>query len=237
MSKRWGNVITPDDIIPKFGADTLRVYEMFMGPFDVMKPWSITGVEGIARFLGRVWRLFQQSTISSQQSAVNSEVLSKLHQTIKKVGEDIENYKFNTAISSLMELVNTLTEAGSQKSEIRNEVGKTKIENQTSIQTSNISHQTSEVLSALALLLAPFAPHMMEEIWVEVLGMPFSIHKAPWPSYDPKLIVQNKVTVVVQVNGKLRATLKLESGISNLEFGNIPFTCLQHHIVFLKKGL
>ena len=217
MSKRWGNVITPDDIIPKFGADTLRVYEMFMGPFDVMKPWSITGVEGIARFLGRVWRLFQQSTISSQQSAVNSEVLSKLHQTIKKVGEDIENYKFNTAISSLMELVNTLTEAGSQKSEIRNEVGKTKIENQTSIQTSNISHQTSEVLSALALLLAPFAPHMMEEIWVEVLGMPFSIHKAPWPSYDPKLIVQNKVTVVVQVNGKLRATLKLESGISKQE--------------------
>ncbi|QQG41605.1 MAG: leucine--tRNA ligase [Candidatus Woesebacteria bacterium] len=216
MSKRWGNVITPDDIIPKFGADTLRVYEMFMGPFDVMKPWSITGVEGIARFLGRVWRLFS-TEYKVHSTEENTEVLSKLHQTIKKVGEDVENYKFNTAISSLMELVNTLTEAGSQKSEIRNEVGKTKIENQTSIQTPNISHQTSEVLSALARLMAPFAPHMMEEIWVEVLGMPFSIHASPWPSYDPKLIVQNEVTVVVQINGKVRASMKLESEISKQE--------------------
>ena len=199
MSKRWGNIVTPDDIIPKFGADTLRVYEMFMGPFDVMKPWSVTGVEGASRFLGRVWRLFESShsgdrlerTMESHQDPTTSakasfqdDVLSKLHQTIKKVGEDIENYKFNTAISSLMELVNVFVE----------------------YKISNI-----EYLSILARLLAPFAPHMMEEIWVEVLGMPFGIHKAPWPSYDPKLIVQNEVTVVVQVNGKVRGQLIINS--------------------------
>lgn len=179
MSKRWGNFVSPDEIIPKFGADTLRVYEMFMGPFDVMKPWNTSGVEGAARFLGRVWRLFQ-GTENSEQGAVNGVVLSKLHLTIKKVGEDIENYKFNTAISSLMELVNTFIE----------------------YRVSNI-----EYLKTLALLLAPFAPHMMEEVWVEYLKMPFSIHKATWPSYDSKLIVQKEVTVVVQINGKVRSQL------------------------------
>jgi len=192
MSKRWGNVVTPDEIIPKFGADTLRVYEMFMGPFDVMKPWSVTGVEGAYRFLGKVWRLFGAS-VDSEQSMVDSDnVASKLHQTIKKVGEDIENYKFNTAISSLMELVNTFMQ---------------------------YKVQSAKYLEALALLLAPFAPHMMEEIWVEVLGKPFSIHKAKWPEYDNSKISSDTVTIAVQINGKVRGTLKVESGIGNQEAG------------------
>ena len=162
MSKRWGNVVTPDDIIPKFGADTLRVYEMFMGPFGIMKPWSTSGVEGASRFLSRVYRLFQEKTVEK----VSPEVLSRLHQTIKKVGTDIEEYKFNTAISSLMELANAIQEHGAD----------------------------TETFKTLALLLAPFAPHMMEEVWVEYLGMPFSIHKASWPSYEPKYIIQKEVT-------------------------------------------
>lgn len=203
MSKRWGNVVTPDDIIPKFGADTLRVYEMFMGPFDVMKPWSVTGVEGAGRFLGRVWRLFTSSRSEAMGSHGDSiglcppELLSKLHQTIKKVGEDIQEYKFNTAISALMELVNVFTVHSSQL--------------------------TVHELKALALLLAPFAPHMMEEVWVTHLHMPFSIHKASWPSYDPKLVVEDEAVIVVQINGKVRATLNLEAGISNQESEVVKF--------------
>jgi leucyl-tRNA synthetase len=185
MSKRWGNVVTPDDIIPKFGADTLRVYEMFMGPFDVMKPWSTSGVEGANRFLGRVWRLYQEKP----KAKVSAEVLAKLHQTIKKVGEDIESYKFNTAISSLMELVNTIQEHGADL----------------------------ETLKNLALLLAPFAPHMMEEVWVEYIHMTFSIHKAQWPSYEAKYIVQKEVTVIVQINGKVRTQITLDGRTSKIK--------------------
>jgi leucyl-tRNA synthetase len=185
MSKRWGNIVTPDEIIPKFGADTLRVYEMFMGPFNIMKPWSVTGVEGAYRFLGKVWRLFQGPVNGS----TNAEVLSKLHQTIKKVTNDIQEYKFNTAISSLMELVNTMIE---------------------------YKVHSTEYLEKLALLLAPFAPHMTEEIWVEVLGKPFSIHKANWPKYDDSKISNDTVTIVVQINGKMRSQLTVNS----LQFTN-----------------
>ena len=186
MSKRWENVVTPDEIIPKFGADTLRMYEMFMGPFDVMKPWSVTGVEGAYRFLGKVWRLVTEKPNKKD----SPEVLSKLHQTIKKVTNDIGEYKFNTAISALMELVNVMNE---------NKVTGIKY------------------LEPLALLLAPFAPHMSEEIWVEILGKPFSIHKAAWPKYDDSKIVSDIVTIVVQVNGKTRTTLDIKPEISTNE--------------------
>ena len=190
MSKRWGNVVTPDDIIPKFGADTLRVYEMFMGPFDIMKPWSLTGVEGAHRFLGRVWRLFHQSPITNHQSP-NNEVVSKMHQTIKKVGEDIENYKFNTAISSLMEFVNMLIDY--------------------SLQSTAEKAVDRRLLTVLCQLLAPFAPYMTEEIWHEVLGQKNSIHISPWPIYDEKYLKSDEVIVVVQVNGKLRSQLVVDS--------------------------
>jgi leucyl-tRNA synthetase len=185
MSKRWGNVVTPDDIIPKFGADTLRVYEMFMGPFDVMKPWSVTGVEGASRFLGRVWRLFNQKVSEKD----DNDVTIKMHQTVKKVTEDIEGYKFNTAISTLMEFVNLLNEKGG----------------------------TTEIRKNLCLLLAPFAPHLSEEIWVNVLGEPFSVHRASWPSYEAKYTEEKEVLVVIQVNGRLRGQMNLASGIASLE--------------------
>ncbi len=183
MSKRWGNVITPDDIIPKFGADTLRVYEMFMGPFDVMKPWSTSGVEGANRFLNRIWRLFNEG-IKDESSP---EVVTKLHQTIKKVGNDIQDYKFNTAISTLMEFVNAIQAEGADM----------------------------EVFKNLCLLLAPFAPHLAEEIWVEVLKEGFSVHKAAWPSYSDEFLKVNSLNVVVQVNGKLRSTLILDVDVAS----------------------
>lgn len=179
MSKRWGNVVTPDDIIPKFGADTLRVYEMFMGPFDVMKPWSTAGVEGAHRFLGKLWRLFQEKPAAKS----SPKVLTQLHQTIKKVGNDIEEYKFNTAISSLMELTNVIQDQGADLDTLKN----------------------------LALLLAPFAPHMMEEVWCECLHMPFSIHQAPWPSYEAKYLEKSEATIIIQVNGRLRSQLTIKN--------------------------
>ena len=173
MSKRWGNVVTPDDIIPKFGADTLRVYEMFMGPFDIMKPWSIAGVEGSYRFLGRLYRLLNQK---SEKVKDLNKVLTKLNQTIKKVGEDIENYKFNTAISSIMELTNLLQDNG----------------------------LNDEIKLILTKLMAPFAPHMMEEVWKEILDNKESIHLSKWPEFDPKYLTENEVVIAVQINGKLR---------------------------------
>lgn len=182
MSKRWGNVVTPDDIIPKFGADTLRVYEMFMGPFDIMKPWSVEGVEGAYRFLGRVWRLLNKAT-EIKNDKPNQKLVAKAHQTIKKVGDDIENYKFNTAISSLMELVNT-------------------------INTEGADHET---LKTLTLLIAPFAPHMAEEVWSEIFNQKDSIHLSSWPEFDPKYLVEDEVTIAIQINGKLRGTLTVDS--------------------------
>lgn len=179
MSKRWGNVITPDDIIPKFGADTLRVYEMFMGPFNVMKPWSISGVEGISRFLSRIWRLVTEA--KEMKSEDKKEVYIKLNQTIKKVTEDIPNFRFNTAISGIMELSNLVSEKGGDE----------------------------EVYEKLCLLLAPFAPYLTEKIWHEVLGNKSSVHVAKWPKYDSKLTVAEKTIIVVQINGKMRSQIMI----------------------------
>lgn len=182
MSKRWGNVVTPDDIFPKFGADTLRVYEMFMGPFDIMKPWSVTGVEGAHRFLGRVWRLLNQAA-EIENDEPNQKLIAKTHLTIKKVGSDIEGYKFNTAISSLMELVNTINTEGADY----------------------------ETLKTLTLLIAPFAPHMAEEAWNEIFNEKNSIHLSKWPEFDPKYLVEDEAIIAIQINGKLRSTITVAS--------------------------
>ena len=215
MSKRWGNVVTPDDIFTKFGADTLRVYEMFMGPFDVAKPWSITGVEGSYRFLGRVWRLFlnfQHGDIGNlprggqQDSSGVGAVISKMHKTIKKVGEDIENYKFNTAISSIMEFVNVISNANVSSSLLR--VSPTA---KTSRSAADIQ---LEIITNLCKLLAPFAPHMMEEVWHNVLGYKSSVHLSDWPKYDPKYLIENEITIAIQINGKLRSTITIKPNLS-----------------------
>ncbi|QQG47485.1 MAG: leucine--tRNA ligase [Candidatus Woesebacteria bacterium] len=181
MSKRWGNVVTPDDIIPKFGADVLRLYEMFMGPFEVVKPWSITGVEGMDRFLKRVWNLFN-SHKEIYKDDKNLQTL--MHQTIKKVTNDIENFRYNTAISSIMQYVNFMRDNG--------------VDN--------------ESLRVLCKLLAPFAPHMMEEVWVNILKEKFSVHSSFWPKYEEKLAKNSAVSLVLMVDGHPRGELSL-SGV------------------------
>lgn len=188
MSKRWGNVIDPSDVIDQFGADAFRLYEMFMGPFTQSIAWNTDGVVGTRRFLDKVWRL-GQSTINNQQSTGTKNIESLLHRTIKKVTEDIEEFKFNTAISSLMILVNAL--------EKEPEIQKSRFE-------------------ILLVLLSPFAPHIAEELWSQ-MGEKKSIFLAPWPKYDKKKIVAETVKVAVQVNGKVRTVLEVAAGASEAD--------------------
>ncbi len=186
MSKSRGNVINPDDIVRQYGADTLRLYEMFMGPLEQMKPWSMKGVEGVFRFLNRVWRMLVDEETGALLPCVTDadptpEQLRLLHGTIKKVTEDIENMRFNTAISAMMVFVNEAL-----KWEIR----------------------PRSVMETFVLLLSPFAPHIAEELW-EKLGHEQTLAYEPWPEYDEALIQEDTVEVVVQVNGKLRYKLQV----------------------------
>ncbi len=186
MSKSRGNVVNPDDIVARFGADTLRVYEMFMGPFEQAIPWDEKGVVGVFRFLERVWRLSDKVRKSESQKV---ELERLLHQTIKKVGEDIEAMKFNTAVSALMILTNEM--AAQEELPITN-------------------------YQLLITLLAPFAPHLAEELW-EKIGNKKSVHLAEWPKYDPRLIIEKEVDLVIQVNSKVRSTVKAKADVSEKE--------------------
>jgi leucyl-tRNA synthetase len=196
MSKSFGNVINPDDISRKFGADTLRVYEMFMGPFDQTIAWSEESVEGCFRFLKRVWHL---SKIKVSNEKTSQDLFTSLNKTIKKVDEDFENMKFNTAVAAMMEFVN------SWQADVRG------------------LHK--EDLKVFLLLLAPFAPHMTEELYqfFRTQNSPVprggklktqslrSIHLESWPVYDSNFLVETEVTIAVQINGKLRDTIKVTS--------------------------
>jgi len=177
MSKRWGNVISPDDMIERFGADTLRLYEMFMGPFEDGVLWSTDSMVGARRFLEKVWRLGEKVG-SEETSDENIERL--LHQTIKKVSDDIEHFKFNTAISSMMILANALD----KKDRI-----------------------VQDIYQIFLRLLAPFAPYITEELW-HLLGNKESIHLEAWPSYDEEKMKEQTIVVVVQVNGKVRDNIE-----------------------------
>lgn len=196
MSKSRGNVVNPDEYITKFGADTLRLYVMFMGPMDGYPDFRDTGIEGMARFVARVWKLYSSHfNFSFKDKEQAQEVISKLHQTIHKVTDDLSNFKYNTAIASLMEFVNILYE------KINENKGD-------GMQSSFSGWQ--EVLKSLDLMLAPFAPHLAEELWVEVLGQPFTVHKSAWPEFNPDLVKTTSVTVVIQVNGKVRGQISVE---------------------------
>ena len=186
MSKSRGNVINPDKTIEEYGADTLRLYEMFMGPFEQTVSWDTKGIIGTRRFLEKIWKLFEnQKEIVSPKS--DKEIDKILNRTIKKVTEDIENFRFNTAISSLMILVNELQ---------------------------NRSHRIRH-LKILLLLLAPFAPHISEELWQRHFSnLANSIYNQSWPRYNPKLIREEIITLVVQVNGKIRDKIEVEADIS-----------------------
>lgn len=198
MSKSRGNVINPDNVIKNFGADSMRLFEMFMGPLEAAKPWSTKGLEGLYRFLNRVWRLIIDENTGKLNSIISEEkpeeqINKLLHKTIKKVTEDIEDgdMKFNTAISYLMIFVNELYK-------------KDKI--------------SREIIEKFILLLSPFAPHISEEIW-ERLGHRGSIQLEKWPEYDNELLIQDFVTIVFQVNGKIRAKkeMEIDKDIKSLE--------------------
>lgn len=191
MSKSLGNVINPDDVIDKYGADVIRMYEMFMGPFDQDTMWSTEGVEGIRRFINKVWSLFDETEINEESP--DDDTLRIMHKTIKKVSIDIENFSFNTAISSLMIYVNNLLK---------------------------LSKRPKVTLENLTLLLAPFAPHMSEELW-SLLSHSSSIFKEKWPDYIDELAKDKILEVPIQVNGKLRSKLFVSEEITEEEIKNL----------------
>ena len=214
MSKSRGNVVNPDDILEEFGADALRLYEMFMGPLEMVKPWNTKGVEGVYRFLGRVWRMFidektektfeQKFTVSNEQRSEllaelklsidvvdidpSQEQMKVLHTCIKKVTEDMENMRFNTAISALMVFVN---------------------------EASNWDLRPLSVMKDFLLLLVPFAPHIAEELYSKANSQEGSIAYYPWPIFDEKYLVETSIEMAVQVNGKVRDRLQLPADIES----------------------
>jgi leucyl-tRNA synthetase len=192
MSKARGNVINPDEVVEDYGADSLRLYEMFMGPLEAVKPWSMRGVEGVYRFLGRVWRLFiddraEEMRLSDavKDGPPDKETLRQLHRTIQRVTEDLDGMRFNTAIAAMMEFTNYLTP---------------------------LSERPRSVLKTFVLILSPFAPHLAEELW-HVLGGGDSLAYEPWPPFDPALTKAEEIEVPVQINGKVRLRLTVPAEI------------------------
>lgn len=183
MSKRYGNVVNPDDVVERFGADTLRVYEMFMGPFEEGQAWSTDNMIGSRRFLEKVWRLAEKC--GTETPANNLRIL---HQTIKKVTEDIELFKFNTAVSHMMIAASAFEMNGISRDDLR----------------------------LFLIILAPFAPHLCEELWSELGGTGFVYH-APWPRYDENLLSEESFSLAIQVNGKLRDEMLIARSLSEAE--------------------
>ena len=185
MSKSRGNVINPDNIISKYGADAFRLYEMFMGPLEQVKPWNTRGVEGTFRFLNKVWRLFTDNgniSPSIKKLEPKKLQLQQLHVTINKVTNDLEEFKFNTAISSLMEFINA-----AQKWD----------------------YVPLSIAKEFILLLSPFAPHLCEEIW-EILGSKITLAYEEWPKLDATLLIKDSVNIAIQINGKLRGNIEVK---------------------------
>jgi len=228
MSKSYGNVVNPDEVVEAFGADTLRLYEMFMGPFSQAINWSPQGVEGAYRFLKKVWNLVLSSvpnrtssnapfesfneplrTLNDPLDSSNTsseEIHYYLHRLIKKVGEDIEAIKFNTAIAAMMEFLNEVQAQISADS-----VG------------TDSRGLSVEEWGIFLRLLAPFAPHITEELWSRFsvptsnFQLPTSIHSQPWPSYDPRLLEEEEVIIIVQVDGKVRDRLTVKKDTARAE--------------------
>lgn len=191
MSKSRGNVVNPDDVVKTHGADCLRMFELFLGPHEATVAWSNDGIVGVDRFLKRTWNLFQNhSSYKKNDKTENilpaSELKRALHRAIKKIGEDIETFNFNTAVSELMKLLNLFEGAASEID--------------------------SASLDAFAKLLAPFAPHLAEEVWHTFLKNRNSIHQTPWPEFDSALIKEDIKDFVIQINGRTRAILALPAG-------------------------
>ncbi len=190
MSKSRGNVVNPDDVVREYGADALRLYEMFMGPLEQVKPWQMKGVEGVSRFLARVWRVafeeqpdgsFKISSKIRDVECTDNELLRVVHETLKKVGEDIEKLSFNTAISQMMICTNAFTQ---------------------------VDVVPLGEFTRFLTVLNPFAPHLAEEIHAR-LGGATMLSAQTWPAYDPAALIRSEIEFIIQVNGKLRDRLML----------------------------
>jgi leucyl-tRNA synthetase len=198
MSKSRGNVVTPDEVAERYGADILRIHLLFMAPFDRNVNWDEEGIAGAERFLQRVWKMCQWEGMNEPRGAGQRSERSlqrATHHTIRRVTEDVDNFKFNTAVAAMMELVNTM---GAH----REQHGPTPA--------------FREATRQLIRLLAPFAPHITEELWARQ-GEPPSVHQQAWPVYDPDLIAETTITLVIQVNGKVRDRLVVPADISEAE--------------------
>ena len=196
MSKSKYNVVNPDDICEEYGADTLRMYEMFLGPLEQAKPWNTAGITGVHNFLKKLWKLYHQvdkagnlGDFEVSDAPASKEAMKTLHKTIKKVQEDIENFSFNTSVSTFMIAVNELAAA--------------KCNNR-------------EVLEPLAVLISPYAPHIAEELW-SLLGHDESIATAAFPEFDEKHLVESSKEYPISFNGKMRFTMELPLDLSKEE--------------------
>lgn len=179
------NVVNPDDIVERYGADTLRMYEMFLGPVEQSKPWDTNGIDGVNRFLRKLWNLFE-TAVDKPQNEPTCEELKIIHKLVKKVTTDIENFSFNTSIAAFMIAVNDLSKAKSAN---------------------------REVMDIFTRIIAPFAPHIAEEFWHR-LGHDGSVNDAEWPAWDEKCLVEDSVKYPVSFNGKMRYTIDVAANAS-----------------------
>ncbi|MFN2226124.1 MAG: leucine--tRNA ligase, partial [Anaerolineae bacterium] len=195
MSKSAGNVVTPDEVVARYGADVLRIYLLFMAPFDRNVIWDEEGIAGAERFLQRAWRLCQtdQRVVEQPNAPAEAQLRRGTHKMVRRVTEEVEAFKFNTAIAAMMELTNTLS---------------------AHLAGHGATPAFSEATGTLILLLAPFAPHVAEELWAR-RGGAYSVHRQGWPGYDPALAADEMVTLVVQVNGKVRDRFQVPAGITD----------------------
>jgi leucyl-tRNA synthetase len=193
MSKSRGNVVNPDEVVESHGADSMRLYEMFMGPLERMKPWQTAGIEGLWRFLSRAWRVTvgdDKNSVAIRDGETPEALRKSAHRCVKKVTEDLEGLRFNTAISAMMVYAGELSDALEKEGAA--------------------DRAASEIL---VKLLAPFAPHIAEEIW-QHLGHENTLAYEPWPKWDPALVAEDAVEVVFQTNGKVRARETVPKGLS-----------------------
>ena len=192
MSKSKGNVINPDDYVETVGADIVRMYLMFLGPWEQGGDWTDTGINGINRWVNRIWELMQRDSNALSSNVESSDSKRKLHQTIEKVYNHLDRFKFNTAIASLMELSNHMSTTWDDR-KVSQEIW-------------------DDSVTKFLLMLAPFAPHLAEELW-ERAGHKYSIHNHKFPEWDSALSAEESVTVVIQINGKLRERIEVPVSI------------------------
>ena len=191
MSKSMFNVVNPDDIVERYGADTLRLYEMFLGPLEQSKPWDTNGIDGVNRFIKKLWSLFYKGdTLLVDDSEPTRDNLKSLHKLIRKVTSDIESFSFNTSVAAFMICVNELS---SQKCRSRS------------------------VLADLLVVLAPFAPHVAEELWHSAIGRDTTVCDAQWPAFNEDYLKEDSVTMAVSFNGKARYNITVPAGLTAAE--------------------